>query len=302
MFKAIRNNLFAVLLSIGVHVVLLLMLFLSFESTPKLASVQSQPNVVKATVVDASKVQAELDKLKRAEKKKHKKEQARIDKLKRAERDAKKRRAVEEKRIAELKKKRAVAEKRRAQEQKKLAKVKKEKAALEEKRKAEQKQLAELEKKRKVEQEKQKKVQAERKVAEAKHKAAEKKRKLAEAKRRETERKKQLAAQLEAEEQERNETAAQSEINKYQALIRQKVTRNWLRPAGARKGLACTVRVRTIPGGEVVGVIIIKGSGNAVFDRSVESAVRKAAPLPLPRDPAVAARMREIDFEFIPEA
>ena len=80
------------------------------------------------------------------------------------------------------------------------------------------------------------------------------------------------------------------------------MTRNWLKPTGARKGLACTVRVRTIPGGEVVGVTIIKSSGDAIFDRSVESAVRKAAPLPLPRDPAIAARMREIDFEFIPEA
>ena len=295
MFKALRNNLLAVLISIGVHVVLVLMLFIGFDWTPKPASVQNKPNVVKATVVDASKVKAELDKLKRAERKKQKQEQARIDKLKRAERDSKKRRAAEEKRIAALKKKRIAAEKRRTQEQKKLAKVKKEKAALEKKRKAEQKQLAEIESKRKVEQERQRK-------AELKRKAAETKRKKAEANRREDERKKQLAAQLEAEEQERIEVAAQGEINKYQALIRQKVTRNWLKPAGARKGLACTVKVRTIPGGEVVGVTIIKSSGDAIFDRSVESAVRKAAPLPLPRDPAVAARMREIDFEFIPEA
>ena len=107
---------------------------------------------------------------------------------------------------------------------------------------------------------------------------------------------------LAEEERARGEAAAQGEIDKHLALIRQKVTRNWLKPAGARKGLACTVRVQIIPGGEVVGVTIIKGSGNAIFDRSVESAVRKASPLPLPRDPAVAARMREIDFEFIPEA
>jgi colicin import membrane protein len=309
MFKALRNNLGPVLISIGVHIVLMVMLFISFDWTPKPAVVKNQPNVVKATVVDTSKVKAELDKLKRAEEKKQKQEQARMDKLKRAERDSKKRRAAEEKRIAELKKKRIAAEKRRTQEQNKLAKIKKEKAALEKKREVEQKQLAELERKHKVEQERQKQAEAKRKAAEAKHKAAEAKRKAAEAKRkaaearrREDERKKQLDDQLAAEEAERTEAAAQGEINKYQALIRQKVTRNWLKPAGARKGLACTVRVRTIPGGEVVGVTIIKSSGNAIFDRSVESAVRKAAPLPLPRDPAVAARMREIDFEFIPEA
>ena len=302
MFAALRNNLVPVLISLSVHVVLSVMLFISFDQTPKPVAVQNKPNVVKATVVDASKVKAELDKLKRAERKKQKQEQARIDKLKRAERDSKKRRAAEEKRIAELKKKRIAAEKRRTQEQKKLAKVKKEKAALEKKRKAEQKQLAELERKRKVEQEKQKKAEAKRKAAEAERKAVAAKRKVAEAKRREAERKKQLDDQLEAEERERAEVAAQGEIDKYQVLIRQKVTRNWLKPAGARKGLVCTVRVRTIPGGEVVGVTIIKSSGNAIFDRSVESAVRKASPLPLPRDPAVAARMREINFEFIPEA
>lgn len=168
--------------------------------------------------------------------------------------------------------------------------------------------MAELENKRKVEEEKQKKAEAKKKAAEAKRKAEEAKRKAseakrkAEAKRREDERKKQLAEQLAAEEQAHAESAAQGEIDKYLALIKQKVTRNWLKPAGARKGLACTVRVRTIPGGEVVGVTIIKGSGNAIFDRSVESAVRKAAPLPLPRDSAVAARMREIDFVFNPEA
>lgn len=301
MFKLLRNNLLPVLLSLGVHIMLIVMLFISFDWTPKPAVMQNQPNVVKATAVDASKVKAELDKLKHAEQKKKKQEQARVDKLKEQEREAKKRRAAEEKRIVELQKKRAAEEKHRQQEQQRLAKVKQEQAELEKKREQEQKQLAELEYKRKVEQERQRQEE-EKRQAEAERKAAEAKRQAAEAKRREDERKKQLAEQLAAEERANAESAAQTEIDKYLALIRQKVTRNWLKPAGAPKGLACTVRVRTIPGGEVVGVTIIKGSGNAIFDRSVESAVRKAAPLPLPRDPAVAARMREIDFEFIPEA
>lgn len=51
MFKALRNNLVPVLISIGVHVVLVLMLFISFNQTPKPASVQERPNVVKATVL-----------------------------------------------------------------------------------------------------------------------------------------------------------------------------------------------------------------------------------------------------------
>lgn len=306
MFKALRNNLVPVLIAIGVHAVLILLLFISFDWTPKPAAVQSQPNVVKATVVDASKVKAELDKLRRAEQKKQKQEQARVDTLKREEREAKQRRAAEEKSIAELKEKRVAEEKRRLQEQQQLAKVKKEQAALEKKREAEQQQLEELAKKRKAEQERLEKTEADRKAEQTRLKKAEAERKAAEAKaeakRREDERKKQLAEQVAEEERAQAEVAALGEIDKYLALIRNKVTRNWLKPAGARKGLACTVRVRTIPGGDVVGVTIIKSSGNAIFDRSVETAVRKAAPLPLPQDPAVAGRMREIDFEFIPEA
>ncbi|WP_126453677.1 cell envelope integrity protein TolA [Sulfuriflexus mobilis] len=309
MLKVLRNNLVPVLIAIGVHVVLIVMLFISFDWSSKPALVQDQPNVVKATVVDAGKVKAELDKLRRAEEKKQTQEQARIDKLRREERETKQRRAAEERRIAELKEKRATEEKYRQQEQQRLTKIKQEQAALEKKREAEQQRLTELEQQRKVEQERQRQAEAKRKAAEAKRKAAEDERKAIEAKRqaaeikrRADERKQQLAEQLAAEEQANAEAVSQNEINKYQALIRQKVTRNWLKPAGADKGLACTVRVHVIPGGEVVGVTIIKGSGNAVFDRSVESAVRKASPLPLPSDPAVAARMREIDFEFIPEA
>lgn len=266
MLPALQNNLFTLLISVSAHIVIFTLLFMSFDTTPKLVTVQNRPNIVNAVVVDAAKVEVELQKLRDAENRKKKKEQARINKLKRD----------------------AAAKKKRAKEQKRLLKLKKQQVALEKKRKAEKKQLVDLANKRKAEEKKQKK--------------AETKRKAIEADRREKERKQQLVAQLEAEEQERFEILARGEINKFQALIRQKVTRNWLKPSGVRKGLACTVRVRTIPGGDVVGVTIIKSSGNTIFDRSVERAVRKASPLPLPRDPAISARMREIDFEFVPEA
>lgn len=275
MLEALRNNFSGILISVLIHVVLIVLLGISFDwrATPK--TLQNRPNVIKAVAVDANKVLAEIEKLKRADENKKKREQARIKKLKRAEQDATRRRVAEEKKITNLKKKRLAEEKKRKTEAKKLAKLKKAKATLEKKRKAE------LKKQRKAEQAKRKK---------------------AEAKRKQAERKQQLAEQLAVEEKARAEAAAVGEINKYIGLIRQKVTRNWLKPAGSKKGLACIVKVRIIPGGEVVAVQVIKSSGNAVFDRSVERAVRKASPLPLPRDPAVAKRMHDIDFEFIPEA
>jgi colicin import membrane protein len=48
-------------------------------------------------------------------------------------------------------------------------------------------------------------------------------------------------------------------------------------------------------------VKIVKSSGNAVFDRSAESAVYKAAPLPQPTDPKAAAEFRDFQFIFKPE-
>ncbi len=85
------------------------------------------------------------------------------------------------------------------------------------------------------------------------------------------------------------------------AAITQKIQRNWLRPVGSGEGLKCTVRVRLIPTGDIVpgSVAIIKGSGNGAFDRSVEQAIYKAEPLPVPKGPAFE-QFRSIDFVFDP--
>ena len=283
MFRELVKHPTSLAFAIVVHAILIGLLMFSFDWTPKPDSAGSKPNVINAVAVDASKVDAELKKLRDADKRKKKKEQARVNKLKKDADAAKKKRAAEEKRIARLKKKRAAEEKKRKQEKKRLAKLKKEQAAVEKKRKAEQKRLAEAKRKRKLAEEKKRKAVA------------------AQRKQEELERKRALAKQLAAEEQARADAAAVSTISEYTGLIKNKVSRNWLKPAGNTKGLRCKVSVRLIPGGEVISAQVIKSSGNSVFDRSVESAVYKASPLPLPKDPAIAARMREIDFEFIPE-
>jgi len=45
---------------------------------------------------------------------------------------------------------------------------------------------------------------------------------------------------------------------------------------------------------------VVKSSGNIAFDRSVEAAVRKADPLPMPRSKRLAAQFRDIEFVFEP--
>ncbi len=146
----------------------------------------------------------------------------------------------------------------------------------------------------------QEKLQAEK----AKKAAALKKKQLVE-KRRQQEAHKQLMQELAAEEQERktqaNETRALAAMSQFEGLIRQRVTRNWNQPSGVPAGLSCLLRVRLAAGGEVLGVSVIQSSGNAVFDRSVENAVYKAAPLPVPDDPELFKFVREINIRFDPE-
>jgi colicin import membrane protein len=89
-------------------------------------------------------------------------------------------------------------------------------------------------------------------------------------------------------------------INEYVLYIQEKVQRSWIRPPSSGSQLSCTVEVRLIPSGEVIDAQIVRSSGNAAFDRSVEAAVFKASPLPVPPDPEVMQQFRSLRFEFKP--
>ncbi len=117
-----------------------------------------------------------------------------------------------------------------------------------------------------------------------------------------------LQEQLVAEEKERNQAKAaalavrqQGEIARFEDIIRQKVTRSWARPPGAREGLECLVLVRVVPGGAVLSTQIVRSSGNPIFDRSAENAINKASPLPVPDDKSMFEHFREFEFKFRPE-
>lgn len=222
------------------------------------------------------------------------------DPQKRKLEEEEKRRRAEEKRKAEETKQREDAERKEAErarkeeETRRAEQVRVEQARKEEeRRRAEQKQKEEAEKKR----------QAEAKRLQEEQRRQEQERQREEAERRQAA-EEALKQQIQAEERARAEAAraarAASEQEKYKLLIRQKVSRNWNRPAGTTVGLKCTVRVRLAPGGEVLQAQVVRSSGNAVFDRSVENAVYKAAPLPLPTEADLFVYFREIEFLFSP--
>lgn len=160
----------------------------------------------------------------------------------------------------------------------------------------------EVERKKQEEEKKKQEQLARKKQEQAEKKKREDERKKAE-KQRQQQAEQTLREQLEEEEKARTAARAAKlapEADKYKTAIRQKVERNWARPSASRKGLQCTVRVRLIPGGEVLEATVVKSSGDAVFDRSVESAVHKSSPLPLPEREELFEQFREIEFIFRP--
>jgi colicin import membrane protein len=88
---------------------------------------------------------------------------------------------------------------------------------------------------------------------------------------------------------------------KYRHLILQSIAQQWIIPPDLDKHLETRLAVRLAPGGMVLDVIIIKGSGNTVLDRSAQTAVYKASPLPVPRENGLFNSFRQINLTVRPE-
>lgn len=169
------------------------------------------------------------------------------------------------------------------------------KAEAEAARQAELKQQQEAERRRLKEAERKKKSAA----AEKKKTAALEKKKAEERRKKEAET--ELQKQVVTEEKQSQERRAQSEFERHEGLIQQKIRRSWNKPPDFKEGIQCVVRVRLVPGGEVIQVTITQSCGNPIFDRSVENAIYKASPLPVPDDSALFERFfREFNFRFKP--
>ena len=262
MWQALRENPRAVIYAVLMHIGLLLLLVFSLDWTPKSVK-PGTTRPIQAELVDMSKIR-EIEAQKQAEQQRIEAEQRQLEleKQRKAEQEAKSKAEAERKRKAE-------------QEAKS-------KAEAERKRKAEQeaKSKAEAERKRKAEQEAKRKAEAEAEAA------------------RQREAEQALQAQLA---EEAAQARAQSALSEFIPYIQEKVQNNWLRPLGSPPGLSCVIQVTLIPGGEVVGTRVVRSSGNALFDESVERAVKKASPLPLPADAALFKYFREINFNFVPD-
>ena len=276
-WQTIRSNPNALVWAIIIHILAFIAIGVSFKSSdPKITSVK-QDKVIEAVAIDESKIQEEINKLKKADRRKKRDQKRLQDKA----RKAKSNRRKEEKKLQALKKKQKEQElinkNKQLTENKRLATLKKKRLDQERQEKETQEKLDKLEKTR-----------LERKTLLEKE---------------EKQRQEKIANEKRAAEQKRRAKFELGEVAKYKGLIKNQITRSWAFPVSYQKGMKCKVLVRLIPSGDVVSVRIIQSSGNSAFDRSVEMAVNKASPLPVPKSSTgLFDHFREVEFVFDPNA
>jgi len=274
LFSEIKNNPWALALVIIFHLVLIVLLSINLASDEKPPMPSAQKHkIINAVVVDAKKYDERKKQEKLAAQKK-------IEDKKKQELERKKilEKKQQQKLATEKKKTLAIAKKKEADRKAKEKKAREKKAKEKKERQLKEKQRLEAEKKRKKEEERQRRAEEK----------AEFERALIEEERREEE------ARVQAERAARLQTQRQQ----YIMQIAQKVENNWLRPATTSEEQSCEVIVTQTMMGDVIDVLLQACTSDNAFQRSVERAVRKASPLPLPPDPELFDR--KIYFKFKP--
>jgi colicin import membrane protein len=300
LFSEIKSNPWVLAFVILIHVSLIVLLSINLSSDKKPPMPMAQKhNIIDAVAVDAKKYD-ERDKQKKLD----------VEKIaieKKRQQESEREKALEMKRLAEQKaaevKRQQELERKKSQDKEKqlaLAK-KKEQERLTKEKLAADKLAAE---KRAEEKKALEKKEAERKEQE--RLAAEKKRLAEEERQRREAEKAELERALFEEERREEEarrlaertTRLQTQRSQYVMSIANKVENNWLRPATNIDGQSCDVIVTQTMAGDVIDVRLQDCTSDNAFQRSVERAVRKASPLPLPPDPELFDR--QIYFTFKP--
>lgn len=300
MLDWIKDNSKAFSVALIFHAIFFGALLLNWQMDKPKKIVMEQGDVIQVTSVDANSYDAEIKKIeekKQARKNLEKKRQAREERrLKEVEEKKKQKKAeqLKRKKAAAAKKKKAAKKKAEQEKARKLAKKK----ADDDKRKKE-----EASRKEELKQKKLKKTEeARKKVEEEKRRKEEQKRQEAERKRKAEEEKKRLAEEKRQQERANAERKRLSKgiINRHVAMIAQKIERSWRQPLDAPNNLKCKIDIVLLPSGNVVSVKVVETSGNLSFDRSVETAVRRASPLPVPTDSVIFKQFEVMRLRFEP--
>ena len=100
----------------------------------------------------------------------------------------------------------------------------------------------------------------------------------------------------------KQQASAQARLrNEYVERIRAKIRSKVVDLPNIQGNPEAEFDVVLLPGGEVLSAKLKRASGNAAYDRAVETAILKASPLPLPPDPAMFRDFRELNLKFRPQ-
>ncbi|MCO4785945.1 cell envelope integrity protein TolA [Marinomonas atlantica] len=279
-----------VIFAVSLHVAVIVGGVLVAGLTESAPEPPKRPPIVNATIVDISDTiigKREADERRAAQAAAQAERDAQKKAQEQAQRKAERQAVEQQRREAEATRKKQEAVRKKA-EAERQALIEKQKAA---KEKARQQKIAQQ---KKAAEEKARKEQAQRKKREAEEKArkeAERKRQQELEKERAAEAERKRKAQEQAERRKRAEEAVQravaEEESRRQAaeagkmvqsisgLINKRVTDAWIRPPSARNGMKTTLRINFLPNGEVSNVQVLKGSGDAIFDKRAMDAVYK---------------------------
>lgn len=89
-------------------------------------------------------------------------------------------------------------------------------------------------------------------------------------------------------------------VDEYKARIQAKIRRFIVLPPDLPPSAQTEFDVVLLPSGEVLAVKIKRSSNHKAYDDAVERAIYKAQPLPLPPDPALFSKFRELSLRFRP--
>jgi colicin import membrane protein len=254
---------------------------------------------IQAVVVERSKVEAQINKIK-----KQKADDA--QKLKDLENSiaaAKEKQVNEEKRIKSLERQR-----KKKEQEKKLA----DSAAIKSQAKAnaadkqrKQKELERAQADKAAADAQAKRIKAEQAAKKAedlrKKKAADQKRKQQEDRERAAQQKlleQQMAEEM-ADRQQARRQQMMTEIGRFTALITQTIKRNLITDRSTMEGKSCKLTISLAPSGFVTNVIT--GQGDRRVCEAAKTAVYKAGTLPVSKDPEIFRKMRTISLTVAPD-
>lgn len=318
-------------LALGLHLFLILFLVMdNSSSTPTLTketknnpgmqlpvAATPEQEIVKAVSIDNQQVMDTVNRLKQEREQQKQAETRHQNELKRQAEQAKQQRIKEQQQLARLKEEAnriAIARKKQAEEEqkhlkelaaqkaleaKRIEELKKKKEELVKQQALEAKKLAQLNKKKAEEHAK---AEQQRQKEELAAKAKEEKARIAKAQA-DAEHKKQAeaAAQRQAAEDSQRQARIAGEVDKYKALIVNAIGRHWILPDNADSSKSSQFRIRLAPDGAVLDVSLTRSSGDPLLDRSAQTAIYKASPLPVPSDAETFNLFRDISLTVRPE-